>query len=61
MNSRKIDIRRLRKDMEDYYGTAMYSGMPMAMMDLDEVESASDAELVAMARRKGVNLNKYLL
>lgn len=61
MNGREIDIRRRRKDMEDYYGTARYSGLPMAMMELDEVESVSDAELVAIARRKGVNLNKYLL
>ena len=29
-----LDIERLRNDMEDYYGIAMFSGFPMAVMDL---------------------------
>ena len=55
----KIDIDRLREDLEDYFGTAMFSGNPQAMMELEEVRSASDTELVSIARRCGFNINKY--
>lgn len=56
----EIDTERLRRDLEDDYGTAMSSGFTMAMMDLSEVESASDRELIEMAREKRVDLSKYI-
>ena len=57
----ELDTERLRRDMEDDYGTAMSSGFPMAMMELSEVESASDRELIQMAREKRVDLDKYIV
>ena len=57
----ELDTERLRRDMEDDYGTAMSSGFPMAMMELSEVESASDRELIQMAREKRVDLSKYIV
>ena len=45
-SSTSIDTNRLRKDMMDYYGTAMHSGSPMAQADLIHVQRASDAELI---------------
>ena len=53
-----IDYEKLRKDLIDYFGTAM-SFSPMAIMDLSRVESASDDELVEIAKRNNFDLNKY--
>lgn len=33
-----IDVDELRKDMLDYYGTAMINGFPMAVADVGKVE-----------------------
>ena len=49
----------LRKDLRDYYGTAMFNGNPMAMMELEEVERASRSELNDIARRNGFDPNDY--
>ena len=54
-----IDVDKLRKDMKDYYGTAMFGGFPMAVMDLSKVERASNEELVRMAQKNGIDLRKY--
>ena len=55
----ELDTERLRRELKDDYGTAMSSGFPMAMMDMSEVERASDRELIEMAREKKVDLDKY--
>ena len=57
----EIDVSRLRRDMEDNYGTAMFNGFPMAVMDLAKVERMSDQELVELAQEKGVDLRKYIV
>ena len=54
-----IDYEKLRKDLIDYFGTAM-SCNPMAIMDLSRVESASDDELVEIALKNNFDLNKYI-
>ena len=36
------DFEKLRETIKDYYGTAMTSGFPMAIIELAEVENASD-------------------
>ena len=54
-----LDISRLRDDLEDYYGTAMFSGMPMAVIELSQAETASPQELVDMAQRAGFDLGRY--
>lgn len=56
----EIDVNRLRRDMKDYYGTAMFNGFPMAIMDLSKVERLSDRELVELAQKNGVDLRKYI-
>lgn len=57
----EIDVNRLRRDMKDYYGTAMFNGFPMAVIDLSKVERLSDRELVELAQKKGVDLRKYFI
>ena len=56
-----IDIKRLRRDLEDYYGTAMFNGFPMAIMDLSKVEKASDREIIELARKNRMDLRKYII
>ena len=58
-NSITLDGDRLKRDLMDYYGTAMTGGFPMAVMDLSRVERASDNELVQMALDAGFDLWKY--
>jgi hypothetical protein len=57
---RSIDIERLRGDLLDYFGSAMFSGFPMAMMDVMKIENASADTLIRIASENGFNLNKYL-
>ena len=56
-----IDIDRLRRDMKDYYGTAMFNASPMAVIDLSRIERASDMEIVEEAQKAGVDLTDYIV
>lgn len=47
------EVRELRKRLMDYYGSAMRSGYPMAMMDLQRVKGASDEEVLQEAHKMG--------
>ena len=55
----EIDVSKLRDDLENYYGTAAFSGFPAALIDLAQVESASPQELVELSRRAGLELRDY--
>ena len=57
----EIDVDRLRRDLKDYYGTAMFNASPLAVMELSKVERASDREIVEMALKNGVDLRKYII
>ena len=47
----------LKNKLKDYYGTAMCSGNPMAVIELSKVETASDAELERLAKQAGIDTN----
>ena len=55
-----IDVEELRNDLIDYYGTAMQSN-PVAMMDLIKIENASGEEVVRIAMKNGINIEKYII
>lgn len=57
----EIEVDRLRRDLEDYYGTAMFNASPLAVMELSELERASDSEIIKMAQKKGIDLRKYII
>lgn len=57
----EIDVKRLRRDMKDYFGTALFNGFPMAVMELTKVERLTDRELVELAQKNGVDLRKYII
>lgn len=53
-----MDYERLREDLKDYFGTAMLYN-PMAVIELSEVETASNEELEQIAMGCGFNLSDY--
>ena len=53
-----IDVDKLRQDLINYFGSAMMYN-PQAVIELSEVESASDEEVVRIALRNGFNLKDY--
>ena len=54
-----IDYERLRKDLIDYFGTAMTIAFPIAMLELLKIEHATNEELIKIAIEKGFDLNNY--
>lgn len=54
-----IDFEQLRKDLIDYFGTAMFSGLPLAIMDLSKIEKASKEELIIIAQQNNYDLDNY--
>ena len=53
-----IDIESLRKDLIDYFGSAM-SFNPLAMSDLTKVENSSPEELIKIAQDNNFDLEDY--
>ena len=56
----EIDYESLRQDLMNYFGTAIASGMPQAVIDLTRVENANDEELLNIARENNININNYI-
>lgn len=56
----EIDIDRLRKDLLDYFGTAMFTSSPLAIMNLTTIKNASDEEIIKIALDNNVDLNRYI-
>lgn len=54
-----IDYEKLRSDLMDYFGAAMFSGLPMAIVDLSDVEIVSNNELIQIAKKNGFDLTEY--
>ena len=55
-----LDIERLRGDMEsDSLGAFFGGGFGGAFIEASDIRSASDRELIEMARRKGKDLDDY--
>ena len=57
----EFDVDRLREDLEDYFGTAMFNGNPQAMIELEEVKSASTQDLILIALNYGFDINDYIV
>ena len=59
--AKKYDIEKLRRDMIDDRYAAAYTVVPEIMMEVFELERASDDEILFQARREGIDLKKYEL
>ena len=54
-----IDLDKLKEALIEYYGTAMNSGLPMAVIELGDVENASLQKLIQMAQNAGLDLRDF--
>lgn len=54
-----IDIEKLRKDLIDYFTSAMFMVSPVALVDLTEVENASAEKVIQIALDNKFDLTKY--
>ena len=54
-----IDIEKLRQDLIDYYGTALFNASPYAIVELQKIENATYEELIKIAKDNNFDLNKY--
>ena len=55
----EIDIEKLRKDLIDYYGTAMFNASPLTIIELSKAENASPQELINIALKNNFDLTEY--
>ena len=56
-----VDIESLRNDLIDYYGSAMFNASPLALINLTEIENASDEKLMRIAIANNFDLSKYII
>ena len=56
-----VNVDKLRNHLIDYYGSAMYSGFPAAVIEVMDVETASPEELIDIANRAGFNVRNYAI
>ena len=55
-----MDIEKLRRDLiEECLGAAFGGHFGAALIDIHDIEQASDEELLAIAERLGINLQAY--
>ena len=56
----EIDYNKLRNDLVDEYGAQMvtFTGA-MGYSDMCDAQSASNSELLEMAKKEGFDLNRY--
>lgn len=58
LNIEDIDIERLRADLLDHFTAAYFTISPIALMDMTEVENASDEEIINIAIRNRFDLER---
>ena len=56
----EYDLEKLRTDLINYFGSAT-TVISNALIDLIEVENATDNELINIAIKNNINLNNYIL
>ena len=54
-----LNIDKLREDLLDYYGTAMFNASPLAIIELTKIEKANNEELIEIAINNNFDLNEY--
>lgn len=54
-----IDIDKLRAYLEDHAGTAAFTGLPAALVDVFDVEGMDPHELCERAEELGVDLSDF--
>ena len=55
----EINVDKLRQDLEDDCLGIMFNVSPAAVIELSEVENATDEKIIEIARKNGYDLSKY--
>ena len=55
----RVNADKLRDYLQDYYGTAAFSGFPAAMADAWEVERMDGESLCRLAEEEGIDLRRF--
>ena len=53
-----FDIDRLREQLLDYYGTAMFKDFALAALNVQFIEMASDQDLIAIAQKHSGDMSR---
>ena len=61
LDMENYNIDAIRRDLEDYYGTAMVNASPFAMVDLIDLNNKSDYEILSLALNVGIDINNYYI
>ena len=61
INMNDYDIKAIRNDLADYYGTAYINVSPLAMVDLINLDNKSDYEIICIAINMGIDLDNYYI
>jgi len=54
-----IDTTKLRRDLMNFYGTALFAGFDAALEYLLKIDKESEEELIKRAIKEGMNMQKY--
>lgn len=57
----ELDVACLKQDLYDYFGTAMTTVSPIAIMELMRIENATLEELIEIAQKNNFNIDNYLV
>ena len=61
INYDEINIEELKDDLKNEFGAAAFSGFPVAMMEVFDLDNATDEEIVSKALSMGYDIDKYRL
>ena len=56
-----IDIDALRAYLLDYCGTAVFSGIPAALLDVADIERMDGEQLCRKAEELGIDLRRFVV
>ena len=56
-----IDIRRLRQDLYDHFGTGAFAVSPAMILEADKIKRLSDEEIIIKAEEEGFDLSRYVI
>ena len=56
-----IDIRKLRQDLYNHFGTGAFAVSPAMILEADKIKRLSDEEIIIKAEEEGFDLRRYIL
>ena len=60
LNINNFDIEKLRSDLISYYNNAMFTVNPIAIKDMQQIQKATDEEVLKKAIELKIDLRNYI-